>query len=100
MEKKEEGGHMSAEKRRNMLYIFAGVVVALLAVIAFVSPRFRSEDASGAIGAVQKHRAPQIKQADVVLGDEQFRNEQKTLYGDIMTDAAALQNASADLAIG
>ena len=90
---------MSAEKRRNMLYIFAGVVVALLAVIAFVSPRFRSEDASGAIGAVQKHRAPQIKQADVVLGDEQFKNEQKAVYGDYLTEAAVLQNVSADIAL-
>src|SRR5512146_2456789 len=99
MKNEQEGAPMSADKRRNMLYGFAGVVIVLLAVIAYVSPRFRSEEASGAIGAVQKHRAPQIKQTDVVLGDESLKKEQKILYADFLTDAAALQSISADVAV-
>lgn len=89
---------MSAAKRQRMLLGFGGLAVVLVAVIALVSPNFRSEDARGAIGAVQKHRAPQIAQSDVVLGDEQTKQEQQVLYGDFLKDAAALQNISADLA--
>jgi len=86
---------MSADKRKTILIVFAGVAVVLVAVIAVVSPTFRSEDASGAIGAVQKYHQPQITKADVILGDESLRQEQKVLYGDFLTDAAALQNLSA-----
>jgi hypothetical protein len=89
---------MSADKRRTILIGFAGLAVVLLAVIVIVSPSFRSEDASGAIGAVQKHRAPQITKADVILGDEQTRNEQKVRYVDYLNDASALRNLSADFA--
>jgi hypothetical protein len=87
---------MSADKRKTILIVFAGLAVVLVAVIAVVSPTFRSEDASGAIGAVQKHRAPQITKADVILGDEQTRNEQRVQYVDFLHDAAALQNLSAN----
>ncbi len=89
---------MSADKRKTILISFAGLVVILVAVIAVVSPKFRSEDAMGAIGAVQKHRAPQISQADVILGDEQTRQQQQLLYGDFLADAAALQSMSANIA--
>lgn len=89
--------NMSVEKRRRMLIGFGGLAVVLVAVIAFVSPNFRSEDARGAIGAVEKHRAPQIAQSDVVLGDEQTKQLQQVLYGDFLADAAALQNISAEL---
>ncbi|MGZ8796903.1 MAG: hypothetical protein ACXW2F_06125, partial [Thermoanaerobaculia bacterium] len=87
---------MSADKRKTILIVFAGVAVVLVAVIAVVSPTFRSEDASGAIGAVQKHRQPQITKADVILGDEQTRNEQRVQYVDFLHDAAALQNLNAN----
>src|SRR5687768_7340768 len=92
------GENMSAAKRQRMLLGFGGLAVVLVAVIALVSPNFRSEDARGAIGAVQKHRAPQIAQSDVVLGDEQTKQDQQVLYGDFLNDAAALQNIGADLA--
>ncbi len=88
---------MSAEKRRKMLISFAGLAVVLIAVIAYVSPTFRSENASGAIGVVQKHRAPQIARTDVILGNEKVRQAQKVLYTDYLNDAAALRNLSADV---
>lgn len=95
-----EAEKMSAQKRRNILVGFGGVAVVLALAVIFLSPNFpyRSEDASGAIGAVRKHRAPQIAQNDVVLGDESFKQEQKILYGDLLDDAAALQSISADMA--
>lgn len=88
---------MSADKRRKILIGFGGLAVVLVAVIAYVSPTFRNENASGAIGAVQKHRAPQIAQKDVILGGEQFRQEQKVAYGDYLSDAASLRQSAAAL---
>ena len=89
---------MSAAKRQRMLIGFGAVAVVLVAVIAFVSPNFRSEDARGAIGAVEKHRAPQIAKGDVVLGDETTKQDQQVIFGDYLADAAALQNIAADMA--
>jgi hypothetical protein len=96
---KGEAEKMSAQKRRNTLLAFGGVAIVLAAAVFFLSPNvpYQSEDASGAIGAVRKHRAPQITKSDVVLGDEEFKQEQKVLYADFLSDAEALQNISADL---
>ena len=88
---------MSADKRKQILIVFAGLAVVLVGVIAYVSPNFRNEDVSGAIGAVQKHREPQITPQDVVLGDEKVKQEEQILYANFLTDAAALRNLSADL---
>lgn len=98
-DKKGEPEPMSAEKRRNALVVFGGVAVVLAVALVFIAPNFpyRSEDASGAIGAVEKHRAPQIKSSDVVLGDEQTKKEQQILYADFLKDAAALQSISNEL---
>jgi hypothetical protein len=82
---------MSADKRKTILIGFAGLAVVLVAIIAVVSPKFKSEDATGAIGAVQKHRAPQIAKQDVVLGNEQQKQEQKIIFADYASDAAALK---------
>lgn len=90
---------MSADRRKKILIAFAGLAVVLVAVITVVSPSFRSEDASGAIGAVQKHRAPQIAKTDVILGNENVRQQQKFLYTDFLADAASLRNAAADVAM-
>ncbi|HEV8658715.1 MAG TPA: hypothetical protein VGS96_08800 [Thermoanaerobaculia bacterium] len=90
---------MSADKRKTILIAFAGLAVVLVAVIAIVSPSFRSEDATGAIGAVQKHRQPQITKNDVILGSEKQQQEQKVLYRDYLTDAATLQNLAADFSV-
>ena len=87
---------MSADRRKQILLIFGGVAVVLVAVIFVVSPSFKSEDAIGAIGAVQKHRAPQISQKDVILGGEQAR-QQQTRYNDFLADATALQSMSASM---
>ncbi len=83
---------MSADKRKTILIGFAGLAVVLVAIIAIVSPSFRSEDATGAIGAVQKHRAPQITKQDVVLGDETQKQQQKVLYADFIADATQLKS--------
>src|SRR5687767_2471693 len=90
---------MSADKRKQILIVFAGLAVVLVGVIAYVSPNFRSEDVSGAIGAVQKHREPQIQPQDVVLGDEKVKQEAQVLYADFLNDAAALRNLSVDAAV-
>lgn len=101
MKNNEEGEaeKMSARRRKNILVAFGGVAIVLAVAVAYL-PNFpyRTEDASGAIGAVRKHRAPQIQQSDVVLGDEQTKQDQQILYGDFLADAAALQNFGADLA--
>lgn len=86
--------------KRNLFLLGFGVV-AILVVISVTSwpPSFNREEASGAIGVVQKHRQPQITDQDVVLGDEQTRAEASVLYTDYFADAAKLQNVSADLGI-
>lgn len=77
--------------------VFGGVAVVLVAVIYVVSPSFKSEDAIGAIGAVQKHRAPQIAQKDVILGGENAKKQQQIQYNDLLADATALQSISANM---
>lgn len=88
---------MSADRRKQILLVFGGLAVVLVAVIFVVSPSFKNEDAIGAIGAVQKHRAPQIAQKDVILGDEQTKKQQQILYSDFLADATALQSMSANM---
>lgn len=89
---------MSSPNKTKVLVGFGVVAIVLVAAIAFWPPTFRSEEASGAIGAVQKHHAPQIAQKDVILGDENTRNKQAVAYGDYFADAAKLQSISAQLA--
>jgi hypothetical protein len=88
---------MSTENRKKVLLGFGVLAVAVVVALAIWAPKFRNEEASGAIGAVQKHRAPQITRQDVVLGDEAARRQQKVLYADFLNDAAKLQAASAQL---
>ena len=88
---------MSADRRKQIMIGFGVLAVVLGATIALVSPRFKSDDAIGAIGAVQKHRAPQIAQKDVILGDEQTKKQQQLQYGDFLADSAALQNINASM---
>src|ERR1700687_3775331 len=83
---------MSSENRKKVLLGFGALVVILIAAIAIWPPNFRKEDASGAIGEVQKHRAPQIAKADVILGDESVKHQQKVLYADFLADAAKLRS--------
>jgi hypothetical protein len=101
MKDNEEGeaDKMSAQKRKNILVGFGALAIALALGVAYFAPNFnyQSEDASGAIGAVRKHRAPQITEQDVVLVDEATKQEQAVLYADFFADAAELQNISADL---
>jgi len=82
---------MSSENRKKVLLGFGALVVILVAAIALWPPNFRKEDASGAIGEVQKHRAPQITQKDVVLGNESVKRQQQVLYADFLADATKLK---------
>ena len=86
---------MSTENRNKVLLGFGALVVVVIVAIALWPANFRKEDASGAIGAVQKHRAPQITQKDVILGDENVRHQQKVLYADFFADAASLRAMAA-----
>jgi len=88
---------MNSQKKRNFLIAFGGVAVVLVAVFATWPPAFLSEDASGAIGAVQKHRELQITAKDVVLVDEATRREEAILYADYLKDAGELENISVAL---
>jgi hypothetical protein len=87
---------MSTENKKKVLLGFGAFAVVLIAVLAiWRPPAFRSEDASGSIGAVQKHHAPQITQQDVILGNETTRHEQQIRYADFLNDAAKLRSISA-----
>lgn len=88
---------MSNPNRNRALVGFGVLAVIVVAAIAFWPPTFRSEEASGAIGAVQKHHAPQIAQKDVILGDEKTRTKQAVLYGDYFDHAQKLHSLSAAL---
>jgi len=86
---------MSTENRNKVLLGFGALVAVVIVAIALWPANFRKEDASGAIGAVQKHRAPQITQKDVILGDETVRHQQKVLYADFLADATNLRAMAA-----
>ena len=83
---------MSSNPNRNKVLLgFSAVVAVLIVAILLWPANFRKEDASGAIGAVQKHRAPQITQQDVILGGESVKHEQQVLYKDFLADAGKLR---------
>src|SRR2546423_14324386 len=82
---------MSSENRKKVLLGFGALVVILVAAILIWPASFWKEDASGAIGEVQKHRAPQIAKSDVVLGNESVKRQQKVLYADFPADGAKLK---------
>lgn len=89
---------MSSPNRNKVLVGFGALAVVVVAAITFWPPNFRSEEASGAIGVVQKHHAPQIAQKDVILGDEKTRTQQSILYRDYFDVSAKLQQISAKVA--
>jgi hypothetical protein len=86
---------MSTSNKKNVLLAFGALAIVLVAVLAiWRPPALRNEDVSGAIGAVEKHRQPQIAQQDVILGDEATREEQSVVFGDFLNDSAKLQSIS------
>ena len=88
------------DSRKKKIFIGAGgAAVVIAAGLLIFNPDFPRKDASGAIGAVEKHRETQIAAQDVVLTDEQTRKTEQTLYADFLADAAKLENMSADLGI-
>jgi hypothetical protein len=89
---------MSNPNRSKVLIGFGAVAIVVIAAVAYWPPAFLSEDASGAIGVVQKHKATQISQKDVILGSEKTRQMQKVLYGDFFDAAKKVQTLSASFA--
>src|SRR5438105_9727505 len=88
---------MSSNPNRNKVFLGFGAIVAILiAAIVLWPSNVRKEDASGAIGAVQKHHAPQITQQDVILGGESVKHEQQVLYKDFLADAGKLRALAAN----
>lgn len=85
-----------SNNRNKVLFGFGAVVAVLVAAILLWPSNVRKEDASGAIGAVQKHHAPQITQQDVILGGEQVKAQQKVLYTDFREDASKLRSLAAN----
>lgn len=83
---------------RKSFYLIGLVAVAIVAVIALAvlkpSPPFAPQDATGAIGAVEKHRQQQIGEEDVILGEEL----EQAFYDEYLADAAALDGIQSQLA--
>lgn len=71
------------------------VVAAVVGYFGFVEQPGEGE-VTGAIGAVEKHRADQIDDQDVVLGGEE-PGEDYVAWGDVLTDGATLQSMSTEL---
>ena len=82
----------TSNPNRNKFLLGFTAVVAVLIVAFFMWPaNVQKEDASGSIGAVQKHHAPQITQQDVILGNEAVKRQQQVLYKDFLADAGKLR---------
>ena len=88
---------MSARNNRKFLLGFGVIAAVLVVVLTLWRPQVQNEPVSGAIGAVQKHHAPQIAKADVILVDEPTRQQQKFLYGDPFADSVKLQNVALEI---
>ncbi len=83
---------------RKMVFIGGGIVVAVALVAWYgLSQRPAGDEVTGAIGAVEKYREEQIGDQDVVLGDS-AESLAHVPFGDLLTDAAVLENASLQLA--
>jgi hypothetical protein len=89
---------MKNENRKKLLLGFGALAVVVVVALVLWAPSFRNDEAAGTIGAVQKHRAPQITRQDVILGNETTRHTQNVLYGDFLKDAARLQSINAQVA--
>ncbi len=66
--------------KKNRSFVMGGAILAVIAVVyfAFFYPPVTGEDAKGTIGAVQKYRAEQITEKDVVLEGEQSTEPTET----------------------
>ncbi len=88
---------MEQQKRRNFLIGFAGLAIVIAVAVAVILPKFPPEQASGAIGAVQKHHETQISAKDVILGDESVKKQNDVVFADYLSDSTKLQSFSANL---
>jgi len=87
---------MSSPNRNKALVGFGAIVAVAIVAVLFWPSNVTKEDASGAIGAVQKHHAPQITQQDVILGGEAVKRQQQLLSTDYLADASRLRSISAN----
>jgi hypothetical protein len=88
---------MNKQSKRNLLLGSGAIAAVLLVVFAFWYPPV-NDGASGAIGAVEKHRSTQIAAGDVILGDETARKEDQIVFGALLSDAQKLGSVSVMLA--
>jgi len=88
---------MSNTNRKNVLLVFGALAIVLVAVFMITRPpALSTEDASGAVAAVEKHHETQITPQDVILGDEATKQEQSVVFADLLNDSAKLQSISAE----
>lgn len=91
---------MSMKDRRKALLGFGALAAVLIVavIITWPPPYFDKTEATGAIGAVEKHREAQISPQDVILGDEATRRQQQLAFGYYLNDAGKLQSIAAEMA--
>src|SRR5579884_1945237 len=85
-----------SNNRSKVLFGLSAIITFLVVGILVWPSNVRKEDASGAIGAVVKHHAPQITQQDVILGGEEVKAQQKVLFTDFREDASKLRSLAAN----
>lgn len=88
---------MDGSRKRLVFLSLAAVVAVIAGAIAIWSPQVPPAEATGAIGAVEKHRSVQIGAQDVVLADEAVMTESRIVFADYLKDATTLQNIGANL---
>lgn len=81
-------------KRSRTLFLLLGLVAAVAVGLVYLNVSGPHDETQGAIGAVKKHRDPQITDADVILGNEQRRTEENLLYRDYLKRASQLRSLS------
>lgn len=88
---------MVNQKRRNFLLVFGALAVIAVGAAIYWSGNYPPQQASGAIGAVKKHREAQVTASDVVLGGEGAKRHNKILFADYLKDATTLRSISTQL---
>jgi hypothetical protein len=93
-----EEAAMNKQSKRNLLLGSGALAAVLLVVFAFWYPPVDDSSATGAIGAVEKHRSTQIAAGDVILGDEAARKEDQIVFAAYLKEAEKLGSVSMMLA--
>lgn len=90
-------GRAMNNRKASVLIGFGTAAAIVAGLFLYWPPAFMEQDASGAIGVVRKHRAPQINSGDVVLTNEASRVENHFTFAGPLAEAAGLRSISADI---